>query len=176
MLLEEDKTKLFSTYSDLKAVFIKRSISSLLHIINKAMFINGDGNCVNLLNDDIATNKNGIHSTINRTPVDAFKNSDKVKSIITSSKSSYTQPKHKVGDYVRNVDKRNIFSKDTHLIGIENFLKLTKFQKQPPTYKIEETDGEITEGIYFKQKFSKCDFDFESKKKVPESLNMDLRS
>ena len=36
--------ELYSTYSDLKAVFIERFNRTLLHIISKPMFINGDGN------------------------------------------------------------------------------------------------------------------------------------
>ena len=43
-LIKEYETKLFSTYSDLKAVFIERFNRTLLQIINKPMFINGDGN------------------------------------------------------------------------------------------------------------------------------------
>ena len=43
-LLKENETKLCSTYSDLKAVFIERFNRTLSHIINKPMFINGDGN------------------------------------------------------------------------------------------------------------------------------------
>ena len=49
--LKNLKQKLYSTYSDLKAVFIERFNKTLLHIINKPMFINGDGNRVNILND-----------------------------------------------------------------------------------------------------------------------------
>ena len=47
-LLKEYKTKLYSTYSDLKAVFIERFNRTLLHIINKPMFINGDCNWENI--------------------------------------------------------------------------------------------------------------------------------
>ena len=39
-LLKEYETKLYSTYSDLKAVFIERFNRTLLHIINKPMFSN----------------------------------------------------------------------------------------------------------------------------------------
>ena len=95
------------------------------------MFINGDGNRVNILNDAVITYNNNIHSTINRTPVDASNYPYKVKYTFSfkniKGKPGYAQPKLKVGDYVRNVDKRNIFSKDTLLIGIENCLKLMKF-------------------------------------------------
>ena len=71
--------QLYSTYSDLKAVFIERFNRTLLHIINKPMFINGDGNWVNILNDAVVTYNKNIHSTINMTPVDASNNPDKNK-------------------------------------------------------------------------------------------------
>ena len=54
-LLKEFKTELYSTYSDLKALFIERFNRTLLHIINKPMFINGDGNWVNILNEAVVT-------------------------------------------------------------------------------------------------------------------------
>ena len=107
-LLKEYETKLYSTYNDLKAVFIERFNRTLLHIINKPMFINGDGNCVNILNDAVITYNNNIHSTINMTPVDASNNPVKVK---YSFNYRNTKPNLRVGDYVRNADKRNIFSK-----------------------------------------------------------------
>ena len=78
-LLKEYERKLYSTYSDLKAVFIERFKRTLLHIINKPVFINGDGNWVKLLNDAVITYNNNTHSTINMTPVDASNNPDKVK-------------------------------------------------------------------------------------------------
>ena len=99
---------MYSTYSDLKAVFIERSNRTLLHIINKPMFINGDCNWVNILNDAVITYNNNTHSTINMTPVDVSNNPDKVKySFIYRN----IKPKLKVGDYFGNADKRNIFSK-----------------------------------------------------------------
>ena len=107
-LLKEYETKLYSTYIDLKAVFIERFNRTLLHIINKPMFINGDCNWVNILNDAVITYKNNIHSTINMTTVDASNNPDKVKYYV---KSTNATPEFKVGDDVRNEDKRNIFSK-----------------------------------------------------------------
>ena len=50
--------------SDLKAVFIERFNRTLLHIINKPMFINGDGNWVNILNDAVITYNNNIQQII----------------------------------------------------------------------------------------------------------------
>ena len=173
-LLKEYETKLYSTYSDLKAVFIERVNRTLLHIINKPMFINGDGNWVNILIDAVVTYNNNIHSKINMTPVDASNNPDKVK--YTFSFKSF-KPKLKVGDYVRNADKRNIFSKGCTSNWNRELFKVNAVLKtQPPTYKIEDMNGEIKEGKYYEQELLISEFDFESNNKVLESLNIDLRS
>ena len=85
--------------------FYNKTFQSLLN----PMFINGDGNWVNILNDAVITYNNNIHSTINMTPVDASNKPDKVRYIISTS--TKIEPKFKVSDYVRKADKRNIFSK-----------------------------------------------------------------
>ena len=66
------------------------------------MFINGDGNWVNILSDAVITNNNNIHSTINMTPVDAYNNPDKARYIRepasqTISTSTKIKPKGKPG-------------------------------------------------------------------------------
>ena len=152
--------ELYSTYSDLKAVFIERFNRTLLHIINKPMFINGDGNWLNILNDAVVTYNNNIHSTINMKPVDASNNPDKVKYYISETasqiRSTKATPKLKVGDYVRNADKRNIFSKGyTSNWNRELFKVNAVLKKQPLTYKIEDNNGEIREGSYYEQELLK---------------------
>ena len=173
-LLKEYETKLYSTYSDLKAVFIERFNRTLLHIINKPMFINGDGNWVKILNDTVITYNNNIHSTINMTPIDASNNPDKVKYYV---KSTNATPKFKVGDYVRNADIRNIFSKGYTSNWNRELFKIKEVLKtRPPTYKTEDMNGEIIEGKYYEQELFKPEFDFESNNKVSESISIDLRS
>ena len=138
------------------------------------MFINGDGNWVNILNDAVVTYNNNIHSTINMTPVDASNNPDKVKYTFSFKN---IESKLKVGDYVRNAVKRNIFSKgytsnwNRELFKVNDVLKT-----QPPTYKTEDINGEIIEGKYDEQELLKSEFDFESNNKVLDSLDIDLRS
>ena len=110
------------------------------------MFINGDGNWVIILNNAVIAYNNNIHSTINMAPVDASNNPDKVKYYVISTKAT---PKLKIDDFVRNADKRNIYSKgyisnwNRELFKFKEVLK-----KQPPTHKIEEIIGEIIEGKY----------------------------
>ena len=57
------------------------------------MFINGDGNWVNILDDAVATYNNEIHSTIKMTPVDASNNLEKVRYIIATSTKIKTKGK-----------------------------------------------------------------------------------
>ena len=138
------------------------------------MFINGDGNWVNIINDAAVTYNNNIHSTINMTPVDASNNPDKVKYTFSFKN---IKPKLKVGDCVRNADRRNIFSKGYNSNWNRELFKVNEVLKtQPPTYKIEDINGEIIEGKYYEQELLKSEFDFESNNKVLESLNIDLRS
>ena len=134
------------------------------------MFINGDGNWVNILNDAVIPYNKNINSTIHMTPVDASNNPDKVKYYVKPTKAT---PKFKVGDYVRNAD--NIFSKGYTSNWNGELFKVNEILKtQPPTYKIEDTNGEIIEGKYYEQELLKSGFDSESNNKVLESLNINL--
>ena len=136
------------------------------------MFINGDGNWVNRLNDAVVTYNNNIYSTINMTPVDASNNPDNVKNTFSFKN---IKPKLKVGHYVRNDDKRNIFSKGyTSNWNRELFKVKEVLNTQPPTYKIEDMNGEIIEGKYYEQELLKSEFDFESNYKLLESLGIIL--
>ena len=112
------------------------------------------------------------------TPVDASINPDKVKYTFSfkniKGKPGYAQLK--VGDYVRNVDKRNIFSKGYTSNWNRELFKVNEVLKtHPPTYKIEDINGEIIEGKYYEQELLKSEFDFESNNKVLESLNIFLK-
>ena len=153
-------------------MLIERINRTLLHIINKPMFINGDGNWVNILNDAVITYNNNIHSSIIITPVDASNNPDKVKYYVKSTKAT---AKFKIGDFVRNAYKRNIFSKGYTSIWNRELFKVNEvLNTQTLTYKIEDINGEIIVGKYSEQELLKSEFDFESNNKVLESLNIFL--
>ena len=61
-------------------MIIDRFNRTLLH-----MFINGDVNWVNILNDAVKTYNNNILSTISMTTADASNNPEKVRYIISTS-------------------------------------------------------------------------------------------
>ena len=121
------------------------------------MFIKGDHNWVKLLNDAVETYNNNIHSTKNMTPVDASNNPDKVKNYVKSTKAT---PKLKVGDFVGNADKRNISKGYTSNWTRELFKVNEVLKTQPPTYRIEDINGETMEGKYNKRELLKSESDF----------------
>ena len=107
------------------------------------------------------------------TPVDASDNLDKVEYTFSFKN---IKSKLQVVDYVRNADKRNIFSKGYTSNWNRELFKVNEVLKvQPPTYKKEDINGDIIEGKYYEQELLKTEFDFESKNKVLESLNINLR-
>ena len=78
-------------------------------------------------------------------------------------KPDYAQPK--VADYVRNADKRNIFSTGYTSIWNRELFKVNEvLRTQPPTYRIEDISGGIIEGKYYVQELLKSEFDFEYNK------------
>ena len=123
------------------------------------MFINSDGNWVNILNDAVVTYNNNIHSSINMTPVDASNNPDKVKYTFSFKN---IKPKLNSKGYTSNWNRE--------LFKVNEVLKT-----HPPIYKIEDINGEIIEGKYYEQELLKSEFDFESNNKVLESLNIFLK-
>ena len=166
-LLKEYETELYSTYSDLKAVFIEMFNRTLLRIINNPRFVNGDVNWKHILKDAVITYNNKIHSTNKMTPVDASNNPDKVKYYVNSTKN---KSKFKVG-----ADKRNIFPKGHISNWNREFFEVSEVQKtQPPTYKIGDMNGEIIEDKYYEQDLLKFEFDFGSNIKVLDSLDINL--
>ena len=105
-------------------MFLERSNRTLLHIINKPIFINGDGNWVGILNDAVITYNNNNHSKINMTTVDA--------QIILIKFDTHSILKllnlHIKSVILLGMLTNVTFSlKVTLLIGIENCLKLMMF-------------------------------------------------
>ena len=168
--LKENNIKIYSTNSDLKAVFVERFNRTLLHLLSKPMFINGDGNWVDLLKDAMIDYNNRVHSTIRMTPAEASDNPDNVKYIQTLTK---IKPKFKVGDFVRNADKRNIYSKGYTSNWNRELFKIHEvLNTNPPTYKFEDRFGEVFDVKYYEQKLLKSAFNFDTNDDVLHSINV----
>ena len=66
--LKQNETQIYSTHSDLKAVFVERFNRTLLDLIKESMYIEGKGNWLNDLDAALQKYNNRVHGTTKMTP------------------------------------------------------------------------------------------------------------
>ena len=86
--LDEHKTEVYPTYSDLRAVFINRHSRAKLHISNELLFINCGGNWPNLPTDAIITYNNSNFARTYTAAVDVLNNAEKLRHSESSNNSN----------------------------------------------------------------------------------------
>ena len=187
--LKEQNIQIYSTHSDLKAVFVERFNRTLLDLIKEPMYIEGKGSWLNHLDAALQKYNNRVHTTTKMTPFEASNNSllpsnnnnnnkvprdsyrDSYRSFARDSYRSFA--KFQVGDYVRVPDKRNIYSKGYTTNWNRELFKIHSINKtNPVTYTLNDENGEIIQGKYYEQELLRSIFDFDSNNKTLESMNI----
>ena len=102
--LKQNEIQIYSTHSDLKAVFVERFNRTLLDLIKEPMYIEGKACWLNHINSALDKYNNRVHTTTRMTPFEASNKPIGPPTFVNKPK----QPKFQVGDYVRVPDKRNI--------------------------------------------------------------------
>ena len=178
--LKEQNIQIYSTHSDLKAVFVERFNRTLLDLIKEPMYIEGKGSWLNHLDAALQKYNNRVHGTTKMTPFEASNNSllpsnNNNNKVPRDSYRSFAQSfaKFQVGDYVRVPDKRNIYSKGYTTNWNRELFKIHSINKtNPVTYTLNDENGEIIEGKYYEQELLRSIFDFDSNNKTLESMNI----
>ena len=177
--LKENDIELYSTFSELKAVFIERFNRTLRDLLKIPVFLEGKGNWLSHLNDVMKTYNERKHGTIKMSPIEGSKkeNENTVYHNIADKPLKPRKPKLNVGDLVRVPDKRTIYSKgDTTNWGNELFRVYSIENENPPQYLIEDENGEKILGKHYEEELLKSNFSFQENKKVLKQLNLKLRS
>ena len=176
--LKEQNIQIYSTNSDLKAVFVERFNRTLLDLIKEPMYIEGKGNWLNHLDAALQKYNNRVHTTTKMTPFEASNNSLLPSNNINNNnkipRDSYRSfAKFQVGDFVRVPDKRNIYSKGYTTNWNRELFKIHSINKtNPVTYTLNDENGEIIQGKYYEQELLRSIFDFDSNNKTLESMNI----
>ena len=187
--LKEQNIQIYSTHSDLKAVFVERFNRTLLDLIKEPMYIEGKGSWLNHLDAALQKYNNRVHGTTKMTPFEATKlhsnnsllpsnnnNNNKVpRDSYRDSYRSFAQSfaKFQVGDFVRVPDKRNIYSKGYTTNWNRELFKIHSINKtNPVTYTLNDENGDIIQGKYYEQELLRSIFDFDSNNKTLESMNI----
>jgi hypothetical protein len=176
-LLSKHNIEIYSTYSELKAVFVERFNRTLQDKLKGPMFMKNDSNWINLLDDIIHTYNNTIHSTIKMKPIEASKkeNSNKVLWQVVDKRKFKPENKLNIGDFVRLRDKKHIFSKGYQTNwGYELFTVAHVSVSQPTTYLIKDGNGEDIMGKHYRAELLKSSFNYENNKSILNSLNINF--
>ena len=130
--LKQNEIQIFSTISDLKAVFVERFNRTLLDLIKEPMYIEGKACWLNHIDAALEKYINRVHGTTKMTPIEMVTNTNKIINIKINKNEKI--PKFQVGDYVRVPDKRNIYSKgyttnwNRELFKIHKIIQLTQLR------------------------------------------------
>ena len=177
--LREQNIQIYSTNSDLKAVFVERFNRTLLDLIKEPMYIEGKGNWLNHLDAALDKYNNRVHGTTKMTPFEmSFNTLIRAASpnlIPKNDNNNHNNklPKFQVGDFVRVPDKRNIYSKGYTTNWNRELFKIHSINKtNPVTYTLNDENGEIIQGKYYEQELLRSIFDFDSNNKTLESMNI----
>ena len=175
--LKEQNIQIYSTNSDLKAVFVERFNRTLLDLIKEPMYIEGKGNWLNHLDAALDKYNNRVHGTTKMTPIEAKKLHSKKPidppTIVNKPKQPRSFAKFQVGDFVRVPDKRNIYSKGYTTNWNRELFKIHSINKtNPVTYTLNDENGEIIQGKYYEQELLRSIFNFDSNNKTLESMNI----
>ena len=168
--LRERNFHIYSTHSDLKAVFVERFNRTLLDLIKEPIYIEGKACLLNHLDAAVEKYNNRVHGTIKMTPFEMVTNNQ-----LIPNKNNFEnkQPKFHVGDYVRVPDKRNLYSKGYTTNWNRELFKIHKSNStNPVTYGLVDENNEQIEGKYYEQELLRSIFNFKSNNKTLESMNI----
>ena len=165
--LNKQNIQIYSTNSDVKAVFVERFNRTLLDLIKEPMYIEGKGNWLNHINNALDKCNNRVHGTTKMTPFEANTKPIDQPTFVNKPK----QPKFQVGDFVRVPDKRNIYSKGYTTNLNRDLFKIHSINKtNPVTYTRNDENGKIFQGKYYEQELLRSIFTFDSNNKTLESM------
>ena len=187
--LNEQNIQIYSTHSNLKAVFVERFNRTLLDLIKEPIYIEGKGNWLNHLDAALQKYNNRVHGTTKMTPFEMsfcaasqsairaappnlIPNND--NNIINTAKlASHKLPKFQLGDFVRVPDKRSVYSKDYTTNWNRELFKIHKINStNPVTYTLDNENEESFQGKYHEQELLRSVFNFDSNNKTLESMNI----
>ena len=167
--LKEQNIHIYSTHSDLKAVFVERFNRTLLDLIKEPMYIEGKACWLNHLDTAMEKYDNRVHTTTRMTPFEASNKPIDPPTFVNKPK----QPKLQVGDYVRVPDKRNLYSKGYTTNWNRELFKIHKINPtNPVTYGLVDENNEQIEEKYYEQELLRSVINFESNNKTLESMNI----
>ena len=161
--LKHNNVMLYSTFNEGKAVVVERFNRTLKDMMWKKFTVQDNQKWVQLLPELVDKYNNSYHSGIRLTPKEAYENPEKIQNINYRHKNVYNKKsKFKVGDKVRIFKWKSIFEKGfTAKWTNEIFIikQVLESNNEPTVYEIEDENGEVIEGRFYKNELQKTNFE-----------------
>ena len=152
---ENHNVKIYYTYSNLKAVFIKRFNRSLRELMMKEFVKSNSTVWYNILPNLIKTYNNRFHCSIKMKPIDVTKSNKKfIKDNFYTYNKTSKIPRYKIGDLVRIfLKRRELFDKASgNIKWSEELFRIYSIHKSNViTYKIKNVNNRIIQGIFYQK-------------------------
>lgn len=157
---KDNNIVLFSTYSDQKAAIVERFNRTLKMRMSKLFDVNQSFRYIDDLQSLVTAYNNTYHSTIKMKPIEAINEENTFQAWYNTYKddtSDTPNAKYNVGDLVRIIKYKNIFTKE--LIGnwtIEIFkIASVDTSQSPVVYKLNDWNDDPISGIYYQNELLK---------------------
>ena len=156
---KDNDVKIYHTNFHLKAVIIERFNRSLRELMMKEFVKNNNTVYYNILPKLIEIYNNRYHNTIKMKPIEVNKNNEEyIKENIYTYNKTTKILKFKIGDLVRiSLKRRDVFDKpSSNIKWSEDLFKTYLINKSNViTYKINDLNDEIIDGIFYQQELQK---------------------
>ena len=164
--------ELYSTENEEKSCVVERWNRTMKEKMWKYFSANSTHKYIDVLDDMLYDYNNKVHSSIKMTPTEASlnKNEHVVYRNLYDKADNRVTPIHfkfNVGDRVRIVKKKKTFEKGYTPRWTEEVFTISQQQHtRPPTYKIQDYNGEVIQGTFYEQEIQKTTQDIYRIEKV----------
>ena len=184
--LKQEQIEIYSTHSDLKAVFVERFNGTLRNLLKVPVFVGGKARWIDELDTAMKKYNKRRHSTIKMSPIEGSKlvNEDSLYHLYKYKQRSQLPREGgngrikvnlPLGSLVRIPDIRKIFSKgDTTNWSYELFRVKKIVNNNPMQYIIEDESKEEIIGKNYQQELFKSKFTFARNRKVLASMGIKI--
>ena len=146
--------KIYHTFSETKAAYAERAIRSLKNIIYRYMEEAESSKYVHQLQAFVKTMNTRANRSTGKPPTN-FTNIDALPMMLKSMKTPY-KPRLKPNDHVRISKKDITFRKGYKPQFTNEIFKIVKIcTVNPPTYELQDKDGEVIRGKFYEQELVK---------------------
>lgn len=146
----------YSSFSVIKASIAERAIRSIKNNLYREFSLRGKYKWIDILGDVTQKYNTSKHRTIGMKPADVHSNTPRLKVYDNLKIFDKRRVRYKVGDIVKISKHKSVFSRGFHGSWTPENFKIVKIQiTNPPTYILQDLNGQPIAGGFYEQELQK---------------------